>query len=181
LGVAIGFCGVVVLLGPEALKGLGARGWGQLAVLAAAVSYAFAGIFGRRLTRLSSPVAAAGMLTASTALALPTALYAEGLPEALPEPTVLLAVLGLALFSTAAAYLVYFRILARAGATNLLLVTFLIPPAALLLGALVLDEKVSGQALAGLVFILLGLAVVDGRPVQAVVRLCRRCRRPAAS
>jgi drug/metabolite transporter (DMT)-like permease len=181
LGVAIGFCGVVVLLGPEALKGLGARGWGQLAVLAAAVSYAFAGIFGRRLTRLPSPVAAAGMLTASTALALPTALYAEGLPEALPAPTVLLAVLGLALFSTAAAYLVYFRILARAGATNLLLVTFLIPPAALLLGALVLDEKVSGQALAGLVFILLGLAVVDGRPAQAVVRLCRRCRRPAAS
>jgi drug/metabolite transporter (DMT)-like permease len=57
----------------------------------------------------------------------------------------------------------------------------LIPPAALLLGALVLDEKVSGQALAGLVFILLGLAVVDGRPVQAVVRLCRRRRRPAAS
>lgn len=163
LGVAVGFGGVVVLLGPASLSGLGARDWGQLAVLGAALSYALAGIFGRRLTALPSLVAAAGMLTASSAVSLPAALILEGLPQTLPNGHVLLSVLALALISTAMAYLVYFRLLARAGAGNLLLVTFLIPPSALILGVLVLGETVDARSLFGVGFIFAGLLLVDGR------------------
>jgi drug/metabolite transporter (DMT)-like permease len=160
-----GLLGVIVLIGPVALVSTAAL-WGQAACLAAALSYALAGIYGRRFRRMGiAPTeAAAGQLTASTVLILPIMLVIDR-PWTLAPPslTVLLALGALALLSTALAYVLYFRILAAAGATNLLLVTFLIPVPAILLGALVLGEQLEPRHYAGMALIGLGLAVIDGR------------------
>jgi drug/metabolite transporter (DMT)-like permease len=173
IGIAIGFAGVVAMIGPEALGGLTGSTLGQLAVVGAAVSYAFAGVFGRRFSGLPSAVAACGMLCASSLIMLPLALAVEGAPAALPEPGILVALVALAVLSTAAAYLIYFRVLARAGATNLLLVALLIPPGAVLMGWAVLDERLTAGAALGMAAILLGLAVVDGRLVKLCIALRR--------
>jgi drug/metabolite transporter (DMT)-like permease len=163
IGVVAGLAGVAVLVGPGALAGIGAGVLGQAAILAAALCYACAGLYGRRLADLPAPVAAAGMVSASAVIALPIAL-AGGAPFAFdPDPATISAIAGLSLLSTACAYLIYFRVLAAAGATNLLLVTFLIPPSALVLGIAVLGERPTAGTLAGLALILVGLAAVDGR------------------
>jgi drug/metabolite transporter (DMT)-like permease len=165
-GVLIGFTGVVAMIGPAALSDLGRDVIAQLAVLAAALSYAFAGVFGRRFKRMGvAPLAtAAGQVTASSILILPLALAIDR-PWAMPMPSVtaLAAILGLALLSTALAYYLFFRILAAAGAVNLLLVTFLIPVSAILLGCLVLGEVLTLAQLAGMALICAGLAAIDGR------------------
>ncbi len=172
-GVVIGCLGVAVMIGPEVLGGLGTGGLGiavlaQIAVLAAALSYAFAGIYGRRFRDTSPLITAAGQVTASTLLLCPLALMVDQpWTLALPEPaiawTILGALLGLGLLSTAAAYVIYFRILASAGATNLLLVTFLIPVSAILLGVMVLSEQLTAAQLAGMGLIALALAAINGR------------------
>jgi drug/metabolite transporter (DMT)-like permease len=167
-----GFAGVALLIGPELLVA-GASVWGELACLGAAISYAFAGVYGRRFKTMKiAPIeAAAGQVTASTVLILPIMLAVEQpwtLP-ALPSSTVWAALGGLAMLSTALAYVLYFRILAAAGATNLLLVTFLIPVTAVLLGAAVLGERLAPRHFAGMALIGLGLAVTDGR----IARLLR--------
>jgi drug/metabolite transporter (DMT)-like permease len=167
----VGLLGVVVLIGPSALVGSSTL-WGQAACLAAALSYAFAGIYGRRFRRMGiAPAeAAAGQLTASTVLILPIMLVIDR-PWMVPPPslTVWLALGALALLSTALAYVLYFRILAAAGATVLLLVTFLIPVPAILLGALVLGERLEPRHYAGMALIGLGLAIIDGR-IAALLR-----------
>lgn len=163
IGVGVGFVGAIVLIGPAALAGVGAEALAQSAVLAAACSYAFAGIFGRRFHDLAPAAAAFGMLASAFVLMVPIAALVERPAMELPGALPLAAILGLALLSTALAYLIYFRILAVAGATNLLLVTFLIPMSALLLGTLVLDERLPGTAVIGMGLIFLGLAAIDGR------------------
>ena len=162
-GVLLGFAGVALMIGPGALKGLGLAGLGQVAVLGAALAYAFAGIYGRRFKALAPSTAACGMLTATTVMMLPLALVLERPWSLSPSAATWGAVLGLALLSTVLAYLIYFRILASAGVTNLLLVTFLIPVSALLLGTAFLGERPDWTAYAGLVLILAGLAAIDGR------------------
>ncbi|MGB1027483.1 MAG: DMT family transporter, partial [Rhodospirillaceae bacterium] len=169
LGLALGLFGVVVMIGPEALGGLGDQVLGQLAVLGATVSYGFAIVRGRRIKAMGiAPVtAAAGMLTWATVLLLPVALVVE-------QPWTLqslhwqtpLALLGLSLLSTAAAYLLYFRILAGAGATNMALVTFLVPITANLLGIVFLGEEPGWDQLFGILAIGTGLAFIDGRLPQ---------------
>ncbi len=165
-GVLLGVCGVIVMIGPEALAGLSLHVLAQIAVLAAALSYACAGIFGRRFAGTPPLIAAAGQLTGTTLMMLPVALAIDR-PWTLPAPALGTwgALAALALLSTAAAYVIYFRILAAAGATNLLLVTFLIPPSALLLGATFLDERLDQAAFIGMALIALGLAAIDGRPL----------------
>jgi drug/metabolite transporter (DMT)-like permease len=164
-GVGLGIAGVAVLVGVEVLDGLGSAVVPQLACLAAAVSYAFAGIFARRRLKGIPPLAAAsGQLTASAMMALPImALIDRPWTLPLPETTTIGAVLGLALLSTALGYSIYFRILARAGATNILLVTLLIPPSTIVLGALFLGERLEAHHAAGFAAIGLGLAAIDGR------------------
>ncbi len=167
VGVLAGLAGVAALVGPAALAGIGAGVLGQAAILAAALSYACAGLYGRRLTALPAPVAAAGMVCASAAMALPIAL-ATGAPFAFePDAATIGAIAGLSLLSTALAYLIYFRVLAAAGATNLLLVTFLIPPSALALGVAFLGERPTLGAFIGMALIFVGLAAVDGRLFRA--------------
>lgn len=174
-GVACGLLGVVVMIGPAALEELGLQVLAQLAVVGATIAYAFAGIFGRRFRDVPPLVTAAGQLTGSTAIMLPLALLVDR-PWTLapPSATTWGALLALALLSTAVAYVIYFRILARAGATNLLLVTFLIPVSALLLGVTVLDEVLEPSHLAGMILIGLGLAAIDGRPLAACRRIIGR-------
>ena len=174
-GVVLGLAGVAVMIGPQALSTLGVAVVAQLACLAAAVAYAFAGVFGRRFRRLGvAPMAtAAGQLTASSLILLPIWLLVDQ-PWTLPLPgaPTLAALLALAALSTALAYILYFRILATAGATNLLLVTLLIPVSAVLLGVGLLGERLLAQHMAGMALIALGLAVIDGRV------LARSGRRP---
>lgn len=164
--LVIGIGGVAVLMGPDALAGSHSV-LGQLACLAAALSYAFAGVYGRRFKAMGiAPLdAAAGQVTASAMLILPIMLIVDQpwtLPT-FPSATVWASLAGLALLSTALAYVLYFRILAAAGATNLLLVTFLIPVTAILLGASVLGEHLLPRHFAGMALIGLSLAAIDGR------------------
>lgn len=163
LGVICGFCGVAVLVGTEVLSGLQLRGIGQFAVLLAAFSYACAGIYGRRFRQLPATVAATGMVSETAVMMLPLTLVLERPWTASLNLISLGALLALGWLSTAIAYLLYFHILAIAGATNLLLVTFLIPMSAMLLGVLVLGERLEWNAFVGMVLIFVGLAAIDGR------------------
>ncbi|QEW06661.1 DMT family transporter [Nitrincola iocasae] len=177
LGVMLGIAGVAAMVGADALAGINTHTLAQLAVLGAAISYACAGIFGRRFRTLGcSPlVTATGQVTASALVLFPLALVVEqpwGQP--LPGVEVWGAVIGLALFSTALAYILYFRILATAGATNLLLVTFLIPISAILLGTAILGEQFEPKHLIGMGLIGLGLAAIDGRPLACLRRKLAR-------
>lgn len=180
-GVVVGFAGVVVMIGPQALHGLGADVLAQVAILGATLSYAFAAVYGRRFKRLGVPplATATGMLLGAAVWLVPTAAVVET-PWTLPLPSaaVIAAVAGLALASTALAYVFYFRVLASAGASNLSLVTFLIPVSAILLGAVVLGETLDPRHFAGMAAIGLGLAAIDGRPL-VWVRGLRTRRGPA--
>lgn len=165
-GAAVGLIGVVLMIGPDAVRTMSAGVMGQLAVLGAAVSYALAGIYGRRFARrgLSPMTTATGQLTAATFVLIPLAAVVDR-PWilAMPGTWTIGSVCALALLSTALAYIIYFRILATAGATNLLLVTFLVPVSAILLGTLILGEHLDARHFAGMGLIGLGLAAIDGR------------------
>jgi drug/metabolite transporter (DMT)-like permease len=165
-GVAVGIAGVAAMIGADALGGLGSNVAAQLACLGATLSYALAGVYGRRFRGLGVPplVAATGQLAAAALILLPVELIVDR-PWTLPVPgaPVLAAIAGLVLLSTALAYVLYFRLLATAGATNVMLVTFLIPVTAILLGAVVLGEVLRPQHALGLAGIALGLLLIDGR------------------
>ncbi|EDP63127.1 ABC transporter, membrane spanning protein [alpha proteobacterium BAL199] len=163
-GIAIGFGGLAVMIGPAALGGLDTSLIAQLAVVGATISYGCASVFGRRFKALPPLVTATGQLSASSLLVLPLALLIDR-PWTLdiPEPAVLGAIVALALFSTSLAYILFFRVLANAGATNVSLVTLLVPVSAMLLGVLILDEAVTDRQLLGLALIALGMAFIDGR------------------
>ena len=163
-GVLFGLAGVAVLIGPAALLSAGGDLLGDAACLAAAFSYAMAGVFARRLRGLSPLQVAAGQLTGGVLVLLPLAAVTDRfwtLP--LPAVSVWAALLGISLLGTALAYLLYFRLMATAGPTNAMLVTFLLPISALLLGWVFLSEHVPGRAYAGMALIGAGLAILDGR------------------
>ena len=166
-GASLGFVGVVVLIGYESLQGLGNNIIGQLAIIAATISYAFAGVWAKKRLAGHQPLhLAAGQVTASALILGVMAMLVDG-PVLITQPDVpayiWMTIMGV--LSTALAYLLYFRILAIAGASNLLLVTFLIPISAIAAGALVLGERLEIQHLLGIVMIALGLALIDGRVV----------------
>lgn len=168
-GCLLGLAGTAVLIGPSALPGLMQSGskiplWALLFPVIAAISYGFAATYGKSFRGLAAPVTAAGQLTASTLIMLPLALVIDK-PWQLPVPpmTSVLAVLALALLSTAYGYILFFRIMSRAGATNTSLVTLLVPPSAILLGFLFLGETLEPTDAAGMLLIAGGLVVLDGR------------------
>lgn len=172
-GVLVGFLGVAVMTGGAALEALDVGVLAQLAILIAALCYACAGVFGRRFRAMGvAPLAAATAQTiAASVILVPMTLVADQ-PWMLPRPSMstIGAVGGLALLSTALAYTLYFRILATAGATNLLLVTFLIPVSAILLGVLMLGETLQAEQIAGMALIGVGLAAVDERAWRVIRR-----------
>ena len=174
IGVLLGLTGVILLIGPEALRGLGRHGLGQLAILGGALSYACAGIYGRRLRHLPSVVAAAGTSTCTALLLLPIALVWDRPWTLRPSAAAIGAMLGLGFLSTALGYLMFFRILARAGATNVMLVNFLVPVSALLLGTMILGERPDWTVFAGMAIIFVGLITIDGRVWARGARLFTR-------
>jgi len=163
IGVTLGFLSVVTTIGLSALTSFDPRSLSQLAVLGGTLSYALAGSWARAtLGALPPQVAAAGMLTGSTLILLPAALLIDGPIRFDLQPVTWLAIAYYALFATAGAYLLYYRVLAMAGSGNLLLVTLVIPPVAILLGALVLGEALHPRALAGFALLALGLLILNG-------------------
>lgn len=173
IGVLAGFAGVAVMIGGAALETGGFGVFAQLAVLGAALSYSFAGVFGRRFSRLGvSPVmTATGQVTMSSLILLPLMLLVDQ-PWTLPVPSlpVVGSLIGFGVLSTALAYILFFRILSAAGATNLSIVTFLIPVSAIVLGIVFLDETLAPRHLAGMAMIGIGLACIDGRLLRAFRR-----------
>ena len=179
-GIAIGIAAVAVLIGPAAWQAVGggdAPGGGlagQAMVLAAACSYAAAGIFGKRFRGRPPVQLATAMLCMSAVMMTPLMLWASAgsLQQGSVAGWAALAALGIG--STGLAYILYFRILAAAGATNVLLVTLLVPFSAAALGALLLGHGLSLRTAAALALITLGLLVFDGRPLSHLRRAARR-------
>lgn len=167
IGVATGFAGVVTAIGADSLRDFDITSLAQLAVLAGTLSYSFAGVWARKwLTGLPPQVAAAGMLTASTLVIVPLAWIVDGPIRLDLAPRTLAAIAYYAVGATALAYLLYYSVLARAGSGNLMLVTLLIAPVAILLGALVLGETLPANAYKGFALLALGLAIIDGRLID---------------
>lgn len=171
IGIGIGFCGVAVLVGPSLLLDPGRAALAKLACIAASVSYGFASVFGRRFAREGvSPLSATfGQIVTSSLVIFPIALFFHPVATLAAAPVeVYLALLGLGIVSTAFAYVLFYKILARAGATNVSLVTLLVPVSATILGALVLDETLTPMQGLGMALISIGLLVMDGRIVKAI-------------
>ena len=165
-GVLLGFGGVAVMIGPSLLSSLGANALAQLACVTAGLLYALAAVWARRfraqgITPLSVTT---GQLTAGAIIMFPVSMIVDR-PWLHAAPTLGAwgAIAALALLCSAFAYVLYFRLIDSAGATNALLVTLLVPPVAILLGGLFLGEHLAPQDFFGLALIALGLAAIDGR------------------
>ena len=166
LGVAVGFAGVVLMIGPAALKGIGTDTLAQAAMLGATLCYASSGVFARRFREMgvSPMMTAAGQATASSLILIPLTLVVDQ-PFSSPPPGLdsLAAATGLGILGTALAFTLFFRVLGSVGATNAALVTFLIPVWANLLGTLVLNENLEPVHVVGMLIIGVGLSLLDGR------------------
>lgn len=166
IGVLLGLSGAAVMVGTDALTGLGTDVLAQLAVMSAAVSYGFSMVFGRRLKSIAlDPIMlAAGQVTMSSLVLAPIVLLVDKpFSQAMPGWNVWAALIALAVFSTALAYILFFRILTSAGATNVSLVTFLVPISAIFLGFVFLDERLQLTHFVGMLLIVAGLTAIDGR------------------
>lgn len=171
VGAVFGVLGVAVIMGLDALLNFDLRNLAQLAILGAALSYAFAGVWGKRFLSDHPPIMNAfGMLAASTVLMIPVAVFAEGVPTVSLSTEVWASLIAVAILSTAIAYLLYFKILARAGSANLMLVTLLIPPIAVGLSYSFLGERMGNEAVVGFGLIAIGLLVTDGRLAALMFR-----------
>ena len=179
-GVLLGFGGVATMIGPSLLSSIGTGALAELACVVAALSYALAAVWARRFKRLgiSAFSVTTGQLTAGALMMLPVSMIVDR-PWTHPFPplSAWAAIAALAIFCTALGYVLYFRLIEHAGATNALLVTLLVPPVAIVLGALFLGETLAPQDFAGLALIALGLAAIDGRLVTSLSR--RWIRQPA--
>ncbi|GAB4205704.1 MAG: DMT family transporter [Roseiflexaceae bacterium] len=162
-GLLLGFVGVVVAVSGDDLR-LSSSGFqGQLMVLVAALCYGISGLYARRAFRgVPALVSATGQMLMGALVVTPLALLRNGLPTALPSPTALGALLALAVLGTAGAYILFYWLLERLGATRTSMVTYLLPPLALLYGALFLREVVTGYTIAGLLLVLLGIMLANG-------------------
>lgn len=164
IGVTIGFVGVCVIVGPTTLTQFDITSLGQLAMLGAALSYALSSTYARiALSGLRPEVSAAGMLAAAALVMVPAALWADGLPTLAYTPATWAALGYLAFLSSAFAYVIFYRVLTLAGAGNLQLVTLLVGPVAVALGALAYAETLQPNEYAGFAVIALGLLIIDGR------------------
>lgn len=171
-GVLFGLAGIVVLVGPGVIAGLGREVSAQLALTGAACCYAVAGVYTRTspLVTLPPAVSGAGVLVCAAVMSLPFSLVIDRPWGLTPSSESLWALIILALLCTSAAYIIFFRIVASAGATFMSLINYLIPVFGVVWGALILDETLGLQALAALGLILIGVALTQIR---------RRARRAA--
>lgn len=164
LGVVLGFGGVALTIGPGLLASLDLTSLGQLAVLGASLSYAVSAIFSRRMARgLRPEVVAAGMLSASSLVMVPFAIWAEGAPSLDYAWSTWAGIFYISILSSSFAYILFYGVLQRAGAGNVSLVTLMIAPVAVTLGAIIYREALAPHAYLGMGLILAGMAVIDGR------------------
>jgi len=164
MGILFGFLGVATLIGADIMQGLTASAWAQGAVLGATISYGFAGVWGKKFKGQDPIIISTGQLTASSIVILPIMFILED-PFSISAPTLemTISLLGLSILCTSFAYVLFFKILSSAGATNVSLVTFLVPVSAILLGIFWLGETLTTSNIIGMILIILGLALVDGR------------------
>jgi drug/metabolite transporter (DMT)-like permease len=166
-GIMLGIAGTAVMIGPGLLAGLGGAVWAKFALVGASISYALALMVARRLKGIAPTVVATAQLTASTIIMIPVVLLANGTQGLFAASApIWAAVFALALISTAFAYILYFNLIASAGATNASLVTLIVPASAILLGVIFLGERLEAFELAGIALIGLGLVTIDGRLLQ---------------
>lgn len=171
IGALFGLFGVAVIMGIDALTNFDLQNLAQLAVMGAALSYSFAGVWGKKFLAGYPPIMNAfGMLAGATVLMIPVVAFTEGPPATNLSIEVWAALIALALLSTALAYLLYFKILVRAGSANLMLVTLLIPPVAIALSTTFLGETLAFESLLGFAIIAVGLAITDGRLLDRLTR-----------
>jgi drug/metabolite transporter (DMT)-like permease len=173
-GVLLGFGGVAIMIGPSLLANIGTDALAQLACVTASLCYALAAVWARRFRRMGvSPLSVTtGQLTAGALMMLPMSIMIDKpWTHAFPPLSAIGAITALALLCTAFGYVLYFRLIETSGATNALLVTLLVPPVAIVLGALFLNETLAVQDFLGLGLIALGLAAIDGRLLSLLRRL----------
>lgn len=173
LGVLVGFAGVATMIGPDLLFNGNGTVLAQIACLTAALSYALAGVWARRFKALGVPpikVAAGQLIVGAIAMAPIALIVDQPWLRPLPPLEAWGAIVALALFCTALGYVLYFKLIETAGATNALLVTLLVPPTAILMGGLIFGERLTSGQFAGFGIIALGLALIDGRLLASMRR-----------
>lgn len=176
-GALLGFGGVALMIGPDLIGSIGSNVLAQLACVTAALLYALAGVWARRFKGQGiAPISVAtGQLTAGALVMFPVVMiFDPPWQQVFPPLAAVAAIIALALVCTAFAYILYFRLIDSAGATNALLVTLLVPPVAILLGGLFLGEVIAPRNLFGMGLIALGLAAIDGRLLRAFSPAARR-------
>ena len=169
IGIALGLCGIVILIGPEVLKELGSNLWSQLALLAASACYAIATVFSRNYLREQDDQTQhsvlewlTGQFIVATIMALPMMLSIEDLTTIEPSARSIIAIFVASWIIAIGAFLCFYRLNALAGPTYATFVTYLIPINGIIWGAIILGEEITRNALIALAFILSGLAVING-------------------
>ena len=170
-GVLLGMAGIIVMVGSEALGGMSGSVLGQIACLLATLCYAFAAVYARSLSQstMTPLVVATGQVITAAIIMLPVMLIVDQ-PWQLSTPGLdaWAGALGLAIPSTAIAYIFYFRLIDRAGASNAMLVAFIMPVVAIILGVFALGESLQPRQIAGTALIICGLLAIDGRVFRAL-------------
>lgn len=161
-GVIAGIGGVSLIVGAEALGGVGRDLWGQLAVVLASVGYAGAAVYGRRFRALDPMLPATGSLIAAAVVLVPAAVLVERPWTIAPSAASVAALFGLAVFSTALGLVIYFRILAVLGSVGTTAQAYLRVPVGVAVGVFLLGETLAPSALAGLVFVVFGVWAMTG-------------------
>jgi drug/metabolite transporter (DMT)-like permease len=158
LGVLAGIAGTCLIIGVEALGGFGEALWAQLAVVAATIAYAGAAIFGRNFKGLD-PMAAGSMLSGA-AILIPLSLVLDQPWTLSPSASSLAALLGLAVFSTALAFVIFFRLIHTLGSVGTTSQAYLRVPIGVAIGAVFLGESLSPTAWIGLGLVIVGVAAM---------------------
>lgn len=163
VGVVIGFCGVVILVGPEAVKGLGGDAWRQLAIAGGAFSYGVAMILARNMPPAPLIARSAAVMIVASVVMAPLALALDAPWRLRPDDDAIVAALYLGLFPTAFATIIFFHLVQTAGPSMVAFVNYLIPVLGVGWGAVVLDEQMTAEAVAALAVILAGIAIAQVR------------------
>ncbi|WP_207479663.1 DMT family transporter [Arenibaculum pallidiluteum] len=169
-GVVLGLAGICLIVGPGVLGGLGRDVAAQLAIVAATVCYAGAALFGRNFSGLHPMVPAAGSLICGAALLIPLSLVVDRPWTLSPSPASLGALLGLSVFSTALAFVIYFRLIRTLGSVGTTAQAYLRVPFGVAIGMIFLGEQPTPTAWAGLAFVVLGVAAMT-MPARAGARV----------
>lgn len=161
IGAMLGVAGVVMIVGPDALRGLGANIGGQAAILLGALLYACGAIYGKRFGALSAPVTAAGTMIWASICLIPASLLLDQPWTLTPAPRAIIAVLILSVFCTGMALMIYFRLVRTLGSMGVASQSYLRAGIGVALGVLLLGEKIGPLTLAGIFCALSGVAVIN--------------------